>query len=420
MLKKQELAYRQGQLNYFFQRQVKELLSEGLPALFRKCGIILELPFALLVVLLVRLIRPFILIRFIPLTSSRIGHFTTETEMYLCKRDLLEVRKGWRNWDIFYCVPPICNRQLKKMWGRDLAIIDFAYWFDKVNRKIPGGDMHTGFMPSYRDIRNLFETAPIHLSFTVAEKYLGQEALRNIGIPEGAPFVCFHARDSAYLSSVLPANDWNSYDFRDSDIRNYLPAAMLLAERGYFMVRMGAIVKESLDNHNSRIIDYAAKYRSEFLDIYLPSKCIFFVSSLTGIAEVAEAFRKPIVWVNCIPIEHIHSWGANDLIITKRLWLRNEKRFLTFSEIFNSGIGEFYRNEDYEKAGIEVLENTPEEITAVAIEMDERIKGIWQPNREDEELQYRFWSVLGSTKLHGEIRARIGAEFLRKNKELLV
>lgn len=421
MQKKRILIDNLRQQNYFFQRQIKELHSGGISVLFHKCGILLRLPFALLIVLIVRLLRPYILIRFIPLYSSRIGHFSSNTEMYLCKRDI-EGRNGCRSWDIFYCVSPICNQQLKKMWKRVLSIFDFAYWCDKINRKLPGGSLHEGFLlpDSYRDIQNIFEITPVHLSFAPIEECLGREALLNMGIPKGAPFICFHARDSMYLVSLSPNTDWKYHDFRDSDIRSYLPAVEALAGRGYFLVRMGSQVKDTLnDVRHPRIIDYAVKHRSEFLDIFLPSKCKFFISSLTGIAEVAEVFRKPIVWVNCIPIEHIHSWDAKDLIITKKLWLRKEERLLTFGEIFNLGIGNFLKSEQYDKAGIDIIDNTPEEILAVAIEMEERLRGTWQTTPEDEELQQRFWSLLKPGKLHGRILSRIGRDFLLQNRDLL-
>ena len=69
--------------------------------------------------------------------------------------------------------------------------------------------------------------------------------------------------------------------------------------------------------------------------------------------------------------------------------------------------------------GIEVIENTPEEILAVAVEMDERLKGIWRTTEEDEELQRRFWSLSKPSELNRVFVARIGAEFLRQNRELL-
>jgi len=55
----------------------------------------------------------------------------------------------------------------------------------------------------------------------------------------------------------------------------------------------------------------------------------------------------------------------------------------------------------------------------LAIEMDERLDGTWQPADGDEELQRRFWSMYEGSDLHGKLLSRIGAEFLRQSRELL-
>jgi hypothetical protein len=59
--------------------------------------------------------------------------------------------------------------------------------------------------------------------------------------------------------------------------------------------------------------------------------------------------------------------------------------------------------------------------------MAERIAGTWQAHPEDEALQQRFWEIFPTNAvdayvgkpLHGEIRARFGAAFLRNNLEWL-
>ena len=53
----------------------------------------------------------------------------------------------------------------------------------------------------------------------------------------------------------------------------------------------------------------------------------------------------------------------------------------------NSGAGSFVRSEQYERLGVRVVENTPQEIAALAVKMDERLKGTWQVTDDDEELQ---------------------------------
>jgi len=92
---------------------------------------------------------------------------------------------------------------------------------------------------------------------------------------------------------------------------------------------------------------------------------------------------------------------------------------LTFREVLESGAGRFLKDEQYEERGFEPVENTAEEITELVIEMDERLKGTWKSNEEDEQLQRRFWSLFKPTELNGVFLTRIGAGFLRENRSLL-
>ena len=91
---------------------------------------------------------------------------------------------------------------------------------------------------------------------------------------------------------------------------------------------------------------------------------------------------------------------------------------MTFSERMNLVFGQKDTNEIIAKLNLELIENTPEEIKAVTIEMDDRLNASWQTTEEDEELQQRFWALFGPDKLRSP-DLRIGAEFLRKNKDLL-
>jgi len=196
-------------------------------------------------------------------------------------------------------------------------------------------------------------------------------------------------------------------------------AAEELVCRGYTVLRMGAVVKKPLKTVCPKIIDYATKCRSDFMDIYLEAKCSFHLGSPSGLNAVPIMFRRPRATVNFSALEYIYSWSSNELIIPKKMWLKDEKRFMTFREIFESGTGKFLRTQKFAKHGIELIENTPEEILDVTTEMDGRLKGAWGSTEEDEELQERFWDIFPKSELHGEIYSRIGAEFLRQNQELL-
>lgn len=399
----------------------RELIKSKALFFLQKCRALFLILLAPVGVLIVRLLRPFILIRFSTLLSSRIGHFAVNTELYLCERDA--GIQNQRSLDVFYNTLPICNHQLKKMWNRKLHIFNFIRWIDRLNRCIPGGKIHQIPLPNDQDIHNLLVVTPAHLAFTVEEERLGLEAMHRLGIPDGASSICFYARDSAYLDTNFPSEDWHRHNYRDSNICNYIPAIKELVGRGYFAVRMGAVVKEALKVTDPRIIDYATNGRCDFLDVYLSAKCRFFIASTGGINAVPRIFRRPIVYVNFIPlgIEHLTVCTPRSLLIPKKLWLKTEGRLLSLREIIAMQADKFFLTHQYDQKGIEVIENTPEEIAAVAIEMEERLKGTWQSKEEDEKLQHYFWSFFKPSQLQTVVKdsVRIGTEFLRQNRQFL-
>ena len=195
-----------------------------------------------------------------------------------------------------------------------------------------------------------------------------------------------------------------------------------MVRRGYTVVRMGAAVEQALQTDRPRIIDYATTARTDFLDVFLSARCRFFVSDTGGLVAVAMTFRRPVAVANFIRWEFAGSWNPSDLFIPKKLWMRDECRLMTVREIFQSGAGRWCKDDLYTAHGIEVLDNTPEEIAALVREMDERLKGTWRTTEEDEELQQRFLEQFRRhSTVNPDIQAyrRIGAEFLRQHQELL-
>jgi putative glycosyltransferase (TIGR04372 family) len=306
------------------------------------------------------------------------------------------------------------------MWQKILHICPAVNWLDKINRLIPGWRKHEILsIDSDRDMKGLLEKTQPHLSFTPEEESMGRKELQKLGISDGSPFICFLSRDSAYLDKVLPKDKWDYHDYRDSDIKSFIPAVEKLTEKGYSAVRMGAVVKEPLDVKNPKIIDYAVRARTDFMDIYLGAKCHFYLGDSCGFHAIPMIFRRPLAIVNMIPVAFAPTWGSKYLFIPKKLWMKTDNRFLTFREILGSRIGIIYYTDEYNKMGIEVVDNTPEEITSLAVEMDQRLKGDWRGSEEDEELQKRFWSFFRPSERNGVFYSRIGAEFLRQNKDLL-
>lgn len=378
---------------------------------------LLLVPVALLFVAVLRLLRG--RVRFGFLMSDRIGHLAGNTEVFLCEREV-GIRKGFVIWS----AGRAANEYLLSMWGRVLTIdrSGFALIVAKVNRlfdgwrsyEIEGGNLD-------RDINNLLEKSKPNLHFTELEKARGEYELHKMGLPSGASFVCLIVRDGSYLPQL------SYHNYRDSDIDTYNSAILALAERGFYVIRMGAKVDKPLSIKHPKVIDYATNgSRSDFMDIYLGAHCAFCVSSGCGFDAIPYIFRRPICYVNYVPVEYLFTFVPRSLAI----WKHHEKdgKRMTFAEIVTSGAGQFMEAQEFENAKIKLVDNTPAEITSLVMEYIETLdhtrtmKEAWREiySYDDDDQQEAFWkdfprssSPYTHAPLHGEIRMRIGREFLK-------
>ena len=400
--------------------------------------------FAILFVFLIRLLSQLFLVRLGCIDVGRIGG-AYSGDWYLSEKK--DGKHQGRYLDIFYFRKTTIhvNSQWLKMWRLALPWVPGDKFWDYVilfNRQFSGFEKYeiepTHVYPSLKrwqeNIANpslgsivknnkrldsVLKNHKHNISFSSEEHKIGRRILSELKIPAGEQYICFHARDSAYLDKVVKYTDWGYHDYRDSSIENYILTAEEMSDRGYYSIRMGAVVNNAIHSSNPKIIDYSvSEYRTDFNDIYIGSHCRFFLCSDGGISIIPEMFKVPVVYVNWTAILRISTWVLNGLFIFKKFYLRNEDRYMTFSEIINLDFGGNDTNEILQKLNLEVIENTQEEISAVSIEMDERLNGTWETSKEDEELQQRFWALFGSDKLKSP-DLLIGADYLRKSKDLL-
>ena len=360
-------------------------------------------------------------IKFVRVRGERIGHLAGNTEVFLRRIKLgLEDPKMK---PIGITGKKLSNEQLFKMFKREMRMIQYP------QSKYLKGLLHLFLKHTILSRLNLVEDfnwwnkdlyyelnncSPC-INFTEEEEIKGKQFLQKIGIND-KPFICFHARDSSYLNSQWTKGD-DYHSHRNCSIDNYMKAVDYLAGKGLFMLRVGSVVEEKIINENKKIVDYATKYRNDFADIYLPAKCKFFLGNTAGFFMVSTIFNVPVAFANAIPLVN-PPLGKDDLFIPKKLWSLKDNRFLTFKEIINSNIINFNKY-DFEKADINVIENTPQEILDLAIEMNQRLDGNWETTGEDEQLQAKYKSLFPKNSVCYGFSSQIGALFLRKNKQLL-
>lgn len=417
-------------------RHLSELRSGGWPVIQCKtltllgyfivliCGL-----WAIPAVLLIRCFRPWRIIRFGPISSSRIGSFTIEVAQMWA----MYQRQSKIYLDLYWFrYRPISNDFWADMVRRNFHVYFWVQYLDRWNQILPGGAMHQGpteFIPEFRDIHGLLEQTQVKLSFYPEEDDQAKSWLRQQGWHEGDPFVCLLVRDNSYLDNTCPNTDpphekgiqyhqkqgygWNHLNYRDSDIATYVPAAEWLGDQGVWVLRMGKVMAKPIPSNHPRIIDYAFHPdRSDFLDIWLFAHCDLCITTGTGPDVVSDIYRKPLLYLNLSPLRDLFSW-SNAMHLPKTLIWQASGIPLNLREQFNN------HSEYYDRIGIKIIDLTTEDILMAVQERWQRIQGSWIDTEDDIRRHHRFWEIIKTQpdfyKTHGWIHpeSRCGACWLR-------
>jgi putative glycosyltransferase (TIGR04372 family) len=374
--------------------------------------------------LLMRLIRPLLLVRVGYVLRHKIGHCPMEAEAYLLER-AAEIQPR-RALDLFYfdygTDGEIANLFAEHLARRHLRIHRWVEWLAAANKMLPGADrhwitVHFRDRQSFADTQSLLARFPPQIVLTDAEKALGRSLLQEMGVPPGGRFICFHVRDPGYWSS-RKEDIGDASDFRNASIANFEPAMLAAAERGYYAIRIGARAATPLSVTHPRIVDYALGHRSEFMDVFLAAECHLMVSTASGLDTIAYFSRRPIVFVN------LSAWGWEYvglpqpyLCIFKRF--RRESRLMTFAEITEAGAQEFTVTADFTTAGITLEENPPDEIKAAVEEMLDLLEGKPVAGAADRERQQRMKAHIRRAWRFRDWQFEMSPYYLRKYQALL-
>ena len=359
------------------------------------------------------------------LKNDRLGHFAANTELNILEKKYYKIK----SFDFYYYPRVnICNNTISKLWKRHLIILP-RFILRPIDLIFRNFNFFQNFCCGVtqnedRDISNLLELFPPTLSWTKDEENIGTKQLAKMGINKNDKFICLNVRDDSYLNSINNSNS-SYHDYRNSDINNYIDAINYLNKLGYFVIRMGARVKKKVDYTHSRFIDYAYDgIRSDFMDIYLGSKCFFCITSASGFDAIPYIFRRPILYTNALPVGYFMTFQKKVIITTKNHFSIPLNRNLTFSEIRNSDLFLSTNSLDFETNKIRLIENTPEELTNAVIEQLENIKNV--RNLEADELQNIFWGNypneirdFNGNRLHGKIVSQISTSYLKSNPHWL-
>lgn len=348
-----------------------------------------------------QIIVPFRKIVIFGIYTDRVGHLTLEPQLgalfkAAISRERADTSIG-RPFFLWLGGRTVANELLSQLWRRSgVSIVSSA--------KL-GITMHNPYIMRSRFIEspNLWQqsvvdsclqnpSSPLRLSDR--EQWEAKAELLELGVPDSARWICLLNRDQMYLNESLEG-DWAYHSYRNSRIGTYQLAAEALADRGYYVLRMGRIVEEQLVSNNPRVIDYANSARkSELLDVYLSMNCEMFISSGTGVDALAILASRPIVFVNFVPFPAgLNVWLTynSELIALPKHYVRRDGQPWDLREILENDLGGLTHTSDYASAGIVLVDNSSQEIKKVCLEALTRFTGSSVLKPEDSKEQTMFW-----------------------------
>ncbi len=378
---------------------------------------VLLLILAIPVALIFKLVRPIILFRVGMIDAGRLGHLALGPYLYLSNMKLYPPSN--KTIDVFFYKDETCNKYLSEKWKNKVFICNFFEYVDRVNKWFP--NYKKDFIDLYVNVENIPKLLkmPTPIILTNEEKREAKKRLDSHKIKLNDKYICVFNRDKSYLSKRFE-HDFTYHDYRNADIQNYLLAAEKLTELEYQVIRMGVDVEKQLMSDNEMIFDYAYHIRDELLDLYIISNAEFVLGINSGLGALCTGLGKDIAYANVAPLFTMKDYpGSRDIFIPKKYWDVTKSRCLSLTEILNNKYELIHHAGEFSDNGIKLIENTSEEISALAFEMHSRLNQTWVEETEDIILREKYNNLIEKYNYKYSEMPQISTSYLRSNTYLL-
>jgi putative glycosyltransferase (TIGR04372 family) len=372
------------------------------------------------------LIRKFFAFKVLLIPTDRLGHLSLNTNLFFIrhKRKLIK--------DInYFLISPSFNS--KKIANKEvlLLFIDYSKSAKKVN--IICSNLLYFFVSfslevfaknqlfsqlDYKSREDEFSLGEKIVSLSDKQKSLGEETLKEIGIQKSDKIISIFARDNSYLQSYDSSIDWSYHDYRDADIKSYIKTINYLISQGFIVIRIGSEYSPSLDFKNERFFEYThSKYKSNFMDLFIPYVSEFIIGSRSGATDVSLLFNTPLLVVNSTRFME-SPLGKNDLFIQKKI-VNSHGEVIPFKElILDSKYFSSDGNELKRLFGIKYINNTENEILEATIEMHQRLEKKFVLNSNQVNLLNKYHREYCVRNSWSDRHAPISINWLENNYDL--
>lgn len=377
----------------------------------RSFGIIIYFPIALSFKVL-KIYIPYFFI-------ERIGHLASDPDSFL-KKYYLKNKK----FPVSILLAPnhfSANKKLVDYWRKYFFVIQNPFisralaplCFHPLLRTTEKYAATIGSTSSIYSINSKWSDKKPLLSISNEDLNLGKKTLLKMGLNEDDWFVSVHAREGGYSPS-----DEHLHSYRNTPLDDYLQAIEYIISEGGKCIRMGDTTMQPAPKIDG-LIDYAlSPFKSEAMDIFLCSECLFFLGSNSGLYELVNLFGKPSAIANMAPMGMVIK-GSNDLSIPMLYTHEDSGELIDFKSVMQTSKSNFRTSKEFQDAGIKLQKNKPSEILELAKEQYLRTKNIYSSKDTNQVLQKKYKSLFKDGHYSFGYTSKIGEDFLQRYSKLL-
>jgi len=310
-------------------------------------------------------LKPFLEIRFLAIPGPRLGHLVAEADCLISKKIPNRSRVLYF---VFFAGPPV-NTFFGEILRKRLII-----W----PTFLVGGAFVWQQVFTSPLSRHWAVSTPYASGLTLSSKWVEddlnmkqlEQLLESFDLDPVRPYVCLWVRDSSYGSTADPLRNQDYSSHRDSTIANHLKMCETLQQHGYSVVRMGRVTQDDTTTNKQAFFDYSSdNQRSDRNDFLLTKFCAFAISGDSGSVFLPILYRKPLALVNIGGFVGVQGGESVKVVALKRLEWQNTGLPVSSSQILQRSMYLFTDKSQFEKLGVEIFENTPEELEGVALDM---------------------------------------------------
>lgn len=331
--------------------------------------------------------------RFYSFKSHRLGHFVEDYYLYKADKKFIDI----------FCFNKIGNTFLKKYIRKKyiifpkIIVYPIYTFLIESSKKIfffkkfisYSRDNKKSYYENYSCNKKFFK-------FTKNEKKKGNKFLREIN-PENKKIICLNITGMDHLKD-FKKKDWSHHNHRKSNINDFKFLINYLTKKDFLVVRMGHASKQFEINKNKKLfIDYAHKFRDDFLDFYLISKAYCYISTSGGLDHLAFALNKPMI-ISAPCIFDFFVENKNIIYMIKRFYNTKTKKFLKIRSIFKVSFEDkdnFFhdKNNFFIKKNIKIKENTKYEWEKIISNFNLLRNNNFKIKNKFKKQSDKFWSL---------------------------